>query len=412
MSNPGVSASTPAVPGFDPIGLLAEGRHGSVWSGRWQDLPQPVALKIVARSKAGDVARFLRETRTLMDIRHPHVVRCHAAGEQGDLLWLVMDLAEGGDVGAILRRGRLPEANALAIIRDAAAGLGELGRRGLVHRDISPGNLLLMADGRCVLGDFGLVQDDREALTRTGDVLGTPAYMSPEQARGGAVDVRSDLYALGACLYAMVTGVAPYQGDSPWTVLRQVATGPFPDPRQRRPEVSIQVASMVRAATAVNPVERYQHEDMLREDAVAVLAGGTPLHAGTVHAACLRRAPEATTASPGPAVAPLARHAPWAAALVAGVVVGALAARTLGQPGVEERAAFAAARDANTPAAWRDYLDRHPDGAGAGTAQTLLRLLTLPEPVVDDSGREELRRQVEHATREVLRLRAAARSDR
>ncbi len=171
--------AAPAIPGFNLERPLASGRHGTVWAARRRGDDAAVALKLVPAERVGDAARFLREAGVLAAIEHPHIVRCLDSGQHGEMLWLAMERA-AGDLASELKRGPLASERLLSVGRDAAAGLAALHERGLVHRDITPANLLSLPDGRVVLGDFGLIHGGHERLTATGEVLGTPAYLSPE----------------------------------------------------------------------------------------------------------------------------------------------------------------------------------------------------------------------------------------
>ena len=209
------------------------------------------------------VSRFLREANVLATIHHPHVIGVHASGRHGVQPFLVLELVDGGDAGQLANRsgGRLDEARALAVIADGCLGLSALHQARLLHRDIKPSNLLINAAGRTKLGDFGLArtQDDTDRLTTTGLTVGTPTYMSPEQAGGErTLDVRSDLYALGATLFALVTGQPPFSGKSPVVIAAKVLRDPFPDPRKIQPALSDRVCDVIARATARRPEDRYQ----------------------------------------------------------------------------------------------------------------------------------------------------------
>ncbi|MBN8527520.1 MAG: serine/threonine protein kinase, partial [Planctomycetes bacterium] len=275
---PAPMATAPSIPGYTLQHRLAAGRHGGVWVAMRAGDGVPAAVKVVQADRVVDGARFLREAAALSAIEHRHVVRCLESGRADDQLWLAMELA-AGDLATEVRAGPSPASAVLEAGRDVALGLAELHRRGLVHRDITPANLLRMPDGRVALGDFGLVRGDQERLTRTGDIIGTPAYISPEQAGGGAVDARADIYALGAVLFALATGRPPYQGDNAWGMLSRIAAGPFPDPREADPDIMPQLRAIILAATGLRPEDRYAEAALLAEDCAAVLAGGIPRHA-------------------------------------------------------------------------------------------------------------------------------------
>jgi serine/threonine protein kinase len=225
-----------------------------------------VAIKLMHPSVAAhteEVSRFLRETTMLGNLHHPHVIGVHGYGRHGTQPYLVLEMATGGDAGQLANNtlgGCLDEKIALRLVADGCAGLTALHAARLLHRDIKPTNLLIDAQGRGKLGDFGLArtQDDADRLTATGLMVGTPAYMSPEQASGDReLDVRSDIYALGATLFALVTGQAPFAGKSMVIVAAKVLTNAFPDPAFIRPTLSPLICSIIRHATARKPSDRY-----------------------------------------------------------------------------------------------------------------------------------------------------------
>ena len=213
---------------------LGRGGMGVVWEARHPVLGTPVALKLLPEPLADEEARarFLREARACAELRHPHVVRVVDAGEDRGRPWLVMDLLQGEDLARRLRRGPLPPAEAAQLAALLARALEHVHAQGVVHRDVKPGNVLLTGAGP-VLIDFGLARDarhERERLTRTGELLGTPEFMAPEQAQGDPTQVGppADVYALGATLHALLTGRPPFAGGSALEVLRRVLVDPPP----------------------------------------------------------------------------------------------------------------------------------------------------------------------------------------
>jgi serine/threonine-protein kinase len=196
-----------------------------------------VALKVLfppPGAGAEIIARFEREARTSMRLRHPAIVRVVEAGQADGRAFMAMALIEGESLADRLARvGPLDETMAADIAWQIADALDYAHHQGVVHRDIKPSNILLATDGRALLTDFGvaLALDD-PALTRTGHTVGTPAYMAPEQANGAAVDGRADLYSLGVVLYQMVTGRTPFRGNTP-QVLHAHVYDPPPAPSTR-----------------------------------------------------------------------------------------------------------------------------------------------------------------------------------
>nr|MBA3938581.1 serine/threonine protein kinase [Planctomycetota bacterium] len=197
-----------AIGGYRILARLGAGGMATVYRALQVGLQREVALKVVAQHLAGDAdfgERFLREARAGALVNHVNVVACYDAGRADGQLYMAMELVSGGDLAQLLERkgGTLDEALALNLMRDSAAGLEAIEAAGLIHRDLKPANIFLTERGVAKLADLGLVRftgDDR--VTQPGMVMGTPAYISPEQARGVAdVDIRTDIYSLGASLY-------------------------------------------------------------------------------------------------------------------------------------------------------------------------------------------------------------------
>jgi serine/threonine-protein kinase len=223
-----------------------------------------VALKVLlpslARSLGGE--RFLREIRTAARLQHPHVLSVHDSGDADGLLWFTMPYVEGETLRRRLEReGQLTLPDALRIGREVADGLDFAHRHGVIHRDVKPENILL-SEGHALIADFGISRalagdDDGEALTETGVSVGTPAYMSPEQASGQAVDARTDIYALGAVLYEMLAGEPPFTGPTPQAVIaKRFHTDAVPL-RAVRPTVPEHVDRAVSRALARVPADRF-----------------------------------------------------------------------------------------------------------------------------------------------------------
>jgi len=262
--------------GFDLLAPLGEGGMGAVWRARQVAMDREVAVKVIAGQVASDpeaADRFLREARAAAAVNHPHVISLDDVGDdrpRGGPLYLAMELVSGGDAGQLLERsgGRLPERRVLELARDCCRGLAAIHGVGLVHRDLKPANVFLTGDGAAKLADLGLARkqagDDR--MTHTGVVIGTPAYMAPEQANGALdLDARTDVYGLGATLFHLATGEAPFQGPSPMAVIARVLHDDVPDPRAVAPRLSTRTAALIRRAMAKEPGDRF-------ESAAAMLA--------------------------------------------------------------------------------------------------------------------------------------------
>ena len=303
--------------------VLGSGGNGLVYRAVHATDQREVALKILSPTIAADStwrARFIREARQLTKLSDPHVVSCHELGEQDGTLYMALELVRGGDSEALVRLhgGALPGQVAAILARDAARGLQAVHAARLIHRDVKPSNLLLTENQRAKLGDFGLVQvlDHHRPLTLGGKIVGTPAFMSPEQVESdGELDFRSDLYSLGSTLYYLLTGKAPFHGPSPWSILNQVMASALPDPRRISGGIDDHLASVVLKAGAHRRDDRYQSAQAMAEDLDRILAGTPPLHApivalgGTLRIATIKeRMPRVTLARPPAAgIDPLAQ---------------------------------------------------------------------------------------------------------
>ena len=256
--------------GYRIVAEIGRGGMGVVYRAVQLSVGREVALKVMrashvpgASSLDGDdyAERFLHEARTAASVNHPQVVTLFDAGRDGDELYLVMELVVGGDAAhlRLTQGGKLPAPLAVSIVRDAAKGLAAIHRVGLVHRDIKPSNIFISEDGGAKLADLGLSRraDDDAHLTITGAILGTPAYMSPEQAEGLPIDIRSDIYALGATLYALVTGQDPYGGATAIAVAAKAIAGPFPDARAVVADLPRAVVELIGRCTAHDREQRF-----------------------------------------------------------------------------------------------------------------------------------------------------------
>ena len=244
------------------ISELGRGGMGTVYRALQLSMDREVALKVIHPVHASNPVsceRFVREIRCAGAVSCAHLVSCHDAGNDANILYLVMELIGGGDVGQLIRaQGPLGPSQAVQVLRDAASGVRALHQAGLLHRDIKPSNIFLTNTGSAKLADLGLARrmGDDQSLTNTGALIGTPAFMSPEQALGEEIDERSDIYALGATLYAALTGKAPYEGSSVLAIAKQVLDGPFPDPRKTLPRIPSGLAAVVMRACAKDRAAR------------------------------------------------------------------------------------------------------------------------------------------------------------
>ncbi len=221
------------IPGFDIEGEIGVGAMATVYVATQRSLERKVALKIMAAPLAADSTfceRFLREGKNLARLSHPHTVTIHDIGNVGDLYYMAMEYLPNGTLKERVAAGLNAE-QGLTYIRQIASALGYAHAQGLVHRDVKPANILFRANGSAVLSDFGIAKslDDRTQFTHAGFAIGTPNYMSPEQARGLEIDGRADLYALGVILYEMLVGKLPYHGTDALSTALAHLTEPLPE---------------------------------------------------------------------------------------------------------------------------------------------------------------------------------------
>ncbi|MFC3894262.1 Stk1 family PASTA domain-containing Ser/Thr kinase [Lentzea rhizosphaerae] len=234
--------------------VLARGGMSTVYRGRDTRLDRDVAVKVMDPHLTADpafVARFEREARAAAQLHHPAVVSVHDQGVDGDQVYLVMELIDGGNLRDLLnQRGKLPPAVALSVLGPVLSALGAAHRAGLVHRDVKPENVLIGPGGQVKVADFGLARAIAEnGVTSDSEILGTVAYLSPEQVETGAADARSDVYSAGIVLYEMLAGQAPYRGETPISVAYQHVNSDVPS----IPEIPLALDTLVRKATRRDP---------------------------------------------------------------------------------------------------------------------------------------------------------------
>src|SRR5215212_2178673 len=241
------------------------GRGGMATVYLVQDLrhDRPVALKVLRPELAQSLGpeRFQREIRLAARLQHPHILTVHDSGEAAGQLWFTMPYVEGESLRDRLRRERqLPVEDALRVAVEAARALDYAHQHGVVHRDIKPENILLTGDGSTMVADFGIARalSDDDGLTQTGLAIGTPAYMSPEQAAGDtALDARTDLYSLASVLYEMLAGEAPWTGPTAQAITAKRLSQPAPSVRAVRPTVPPAVDEAIRRALAPVAADRF-----------------------------------------------------------------------------------------------------------------------------------------------------------
>lgn len=241
---------------------IASGGMSTVYRGRDVRLDRPVALKVMDPRYAGDqqfLTRFHREARAIARLKDPGLVAIYDQGDDPAHPFLVMELVDGGTLRELLReRGPMPPHAMAAVLRPVLSGLGVAHRAGLVHRDVKPENVLISDDGEVKLVDFGLVRAIAEAgITSTSVILGTAAYLSPEQVEGAATGPRSDVYAAGVMAFELLTGTTPFTGDNPLAVASQRLDRDVPPPSSVIAGVPAELDSFVARATARRADERF-----------------------------------------------------------------------------------------------------------------------------------------------------------
>jgi serine/threonine-protein kinase len=253
-----------------------------VWVAHDRLLDRRVAVKILHPEYAANeafVARFRREAQAAANLNHPNIVDIYDWGRDEGIYFMVMELIQGRNLREVLRsEGALEPRRVAEIAVAVSAALGAAHERGLVHRDIKPANVLLTPDGDAKVTDFGIARawDDSDQLTRTGAVIGTATYFSPEQAQGLTADGRSDLYALGVVMYELLTGVPPFVGESPVSVAYQHVREHAPPPSDLNRNIPDALDAIVMRCLEKDPRRRYQTAGALSVDLGRFLAGEAP----------------------------------------------------------------------------------------------------------------------------------------
>ena len=290
----------PSVPGAEQVDELAQrlqasiGEHykvekplgaggfAVVYLVRDLNLKRRLAVKVLSPDLITSktvLERFRREAETVAQLSHPHIVPLHFIGQKDDLLYLAMECIDGGSlVDRIEKEGKLPADDVVRITSEVASALAYAHKRGVIHRDIKPHNVLIEAEtGRTLVTDFGIARTaEGSSLTASGMLVGTPAYLSPEQVTGAPTDHRADIYALGVMAYEMLTGQPPFTGPTPTAVLmKRLSESPQPITKLR-PDVPPALRDAIDGMLAQNPEERFQ----TAMDVVRALGGATPASGG------------------------------------------------------------------------------------------------------------------------------------
>ena len=250
--------------------LVGSGGMSNVFRAYDRLLERSVAIKILHEQLGRDedyVERFRREARSVAQLSHPNIVTVIDRGEEDGRQYIVFEYIEGENLKALVANGALPVDEALHYGLQVGQALDFAHKRGLVHRDVKPQNVLLNEDGQAKVTDFGIARSlDVQGVTQTGTVLGTSDYIAPEQARGDKVDQKTDIYSLGTVLYELLTGEVPYEGDNFVVVAMRHVNDPVPSVLARRPDAPIRLDLAIQRAMAKDPADRFESMERFVEE--------------------------------------------------------------------------------------------------------------------------------------------------
>lgn len=290
---------------YQIVAPLGEGGMAAVYKAYQPSMERYVAVKVLPRQMAESeefITRFKREARMLAQLQHPHILPVFDYGESDGYTYIVMSFVQSGTLADLLKTRRLSLPEIRRMMTQIGDALGYAHTRGMIHRDVKPSNVLLDERGNCLLTDFGLARMTEAVsarLTSSGAIMGTPAYMSPEQGAGTKLDGRSDIYSLGIILYEMITGQVPYSAETPIAIVFKHIQDPLPAARKLVPDLSEDLERVLLKSLAKKPEDRYQSA----EDFVEAIQAAIPAQAPTA-----RPAPQATMVAtpppplPGPSV--------------------------------------------------------------------------------------------------------------
>jgi serine/threonine-protein kinase len=265
---------------YQLTGVIRRGGMSTVYKAQQPSLDRYVAVKVMTHDRDPQfAARFKREARAIAQLQHHNILPVYDYGEQDGLLYLVLQYIENGVTLGDMLGTPMESAAALRLMARVLDALEYAHQRGIVHRDIKPANVLMPSPTWPMLADFGiakLMNDNQQRLTVPGLIVGTAAYMAPEQATGQAIDARTDIYASGVMLYEMLTGHVPFDAETPMAVLTKHVYEPPPPPRSLAPDLPVAVEAVVLRAVAKDPAARFQSAAEIATGVRAAMAKNPP----------------------------------------------------------------------------------------------------------------------------------------
>lgn len=256
---------------YQIIDELGKGSMGVVYKAHDPQIDRIVALKVLRQDRMANtdfVQRFMKEAKAIGRLSHPNIVTVYDVGQDNDSIYIAMEFLEGSALSEIIKSGPMSCEQVVAIGIQVADALNYAYRKGIVHRDVKPTNIIVTPEGQAKLTDFGIARIEdplAQQQTQIGEILGTPAYMSPEQVKGQQIDNRSDLFSLGIILYELCTGKRPFTGDSMMAIFRQIMETEPPDPATVTPALHPALAATVMRSIRKKPDDRYQTGQELAE---------------------------------------------------------------------------------------------------------------------------------------------------
>ena len=249
---------------YQIVEQIGVGGMATIFKAYQPSIDRYVAVKILPSQLAEDenfVKRFAHEAKAIAALEHPHILPVHDFGTEGKLNYMVMRYVEGGTLSNLMGKS-IPHERIVQIVGNVARALDYAHEQGVIHRDIKPSNILIDKHGEVLLTDFGIAKmvegSSSTQLTAAGSILGTPAYMSPEQAQGQKIDGRSDIYSLGVVLYELLTGRPPYEAETPFAIVLKHINDPLPPPRSVKPDIPEPFERVVLKAMSKDPTQRFE----------------------------------------------------------------------------------------------------------------------------------------------------------